>query len=47
MEREARLINESDAKDAWLQDFMDETWRETLADLDESEAKSRQTKSTE
>jgi hypothetical protein len=47
MEREARLINEADAKDAWLQAFMDETWRETLADLDESEAKSQQTKSKE
>jgi hypothetical protein len=47
MDREARLINEADAKDTWLQAFMDETWRETIADLEEFEAKGKQAKSKE
>ncbi len=47
MDREARLINEADAKDTWLQAFMDETWRETLADIEELEAKDNQAKNKE
>ena len=47
MDREARLINESDAKDTWLQAFMEENWRDTIAEIEELEAKAEQAKSKE
>jgi hypothetical protein len=33
----ARRINEADKVDSWVYDMMDETLRETLADIDEME----------
>lgn len=33
----ARKINEADKRDSWVYDLMDETLRETLADIDELE----------
>lgn len=33
----ARQINEADKRDSWIYDWMDETLRETLADIDELE----------
>lgn len=33
----ARSINEADKRDSWVYDLMDETLRETLADIDELE----------
>lgn len=47
MDREAQLINEADAKDTWLQAFMEETWRDTLAEIDEMEAKAEKAKRKE
>ena len=47
MEREARLINEADAKDTWLQGFMEETWRDTIAEIEEMEARTEKAKRKE
>jgi hypothetical protein len=40
MTEAGRRIAEADAKDTWLQDFMDATWRETLEDVEAMEARS-------
>lgn len=47
MEREARLINEADAKDTWLHGFMEETWRDTIAEIEEMEARAEKEKRKE
>ncbi len=40
MARAARLINEADAEGVDLQERMEATWRETLAEIEEMEARS-------
>ena len=44
MDREAALINAADAEDTWLQSFMDENFRDAIADIEETEAKAARAK---
>lgn len=46
MAEAGRRIAEADVKDTDLQEFMDATWRETLADIDEMEAQSEAARKT-
>ena len=44
--REIKQINKADAKDIDLQERLDATWNETLAEVEELEARSKASRST-